>query len=236
MKILLRLIKYLFLGVLVVIIAGLTAMYIIDPVVTSRLLTVPFGAKSGPLERVSGGPLIDIPTGSAGQISAAALAKAIAYGEETGSHALIVYHDGAIQLEHYYPGHDAEEITPTQSMHKSVLAMLVGIAIKDGYIKSEDDYAYLYLPEWANDERASCALCHPEAPRTLHWSRMRRLHFKSNTAGKSELLTLPAASSSPSSPRSVMFFGSSISVIVSNTSLPMPDLSLSTAFRSRERS
>jgi len=160
MKILLRLIKYLFLGLLAVIIAGLATMYIMDPVVTTRLLTVPCGANSGPLERVSGGPLIDIPTTSTGKISPEALANAIAYGEETRSHALIVYHDGAIELEHYYPGHDAKEITPTQSMHKSVLAMLVGIAIKDGFIESVDDPAYLYLPEWANDQRQAITIRH----------------------------------------------------------------------------
>jgi CubicO group peptidase (beta-lactamase class C family) len=160
MRILFRLIKYLFLGLLVVIITGLGVMYIMDPVVTTRLLTVPFGADSGPLERVAGGPLIDIPTNSASEISAGAFAQAIAYGEETRSHALIVYHDGAIRLEHYYPGHEAADITPTQSMHKSVLAMLVGVAIKDGYIKSVEDPAWLYLPEWANDERKAITIRH----------------------------------------------------------------------------
>ena len=39
-------------------------------------------------------------------------------------------------------------------MHKSVLAMLVGIAIRDGFIASVDDPAARYLPEWANDGRA----------------------------------------------------------------------------------
>jgi len=160
MKILLRLIKYLFLGLLTVIVGGLAVMYVMDPVVTTRLITVPFGAKSGPLERVSGGPLIEIPTNSAGEISTEALQDAIAYGEETKSHALIIYHDGAIQLEHYYPGHDAEEITPTQSMHKSVVGMLVGIAIRDGYIKSVDDPAYKYLPEWTNDDRRAITIRH----------------------------------------------------------------------------
>jgi CubicO group peptidase (beta-lactamase class C family) len=160
MRILLRLIKYLFVGLLVVIIAGLATMYVVDPVVTTRLLAAPFGADSGPLERVAGGASIDIPTMSASQISDEALAKAIAYGEETRSHALLVYHDGAIRLEHYYPGHDAAETTPTQSMHKSVVAMLVGIAIRDGYIKSVDDPASLYLPEWANDARQATTIRH----------------------------------------------------------------------------
>ena len=38
-------------------------------------------------------------------------------------------------------------------MHKSVLAMLVGIAIQQGLIKSVDDPAANYIEEWAGDER-----------------------------------------------------------------------------------
>jgi CubicO group peptidase (beta-lactamase class C family) len=44
-------------------------------------------------------------------------------------------------------------LTPTQSAHKSVLAMVVGLAIAEGHINSVDDSASLYLTEWANDER-----------------------------------------------------------------------------------
>jgi CubicO group peptidase (beta-lactamase class C family) len=153
MKILGRVIKILFLCLLGLLVGGLGVMFIMDPVVTTRLVSAPFGAKSGPLERVRGGPLIDIPVSSTSQIDPAALASAVTYGEQTDTHALIVFHDGAIRLEHYYPGHDADEITPTQSMHKSVVAMLVGIAIEEGYIHSVDDPAHLYLPEWANDDR-----------------------------------------------------------------------------------
>jgi CubicO group peptidase (beta-lactamase class C family) len=38
-------------------------------------------------------------------------------------------------------------------MHKSVLAMLVGIAIDQGLIKSVDEPAATYIKEWAGDER-----------------------------------------------------------------------------------
>ena len=153
MKILIRLVKFLVVGLVALIAGGLVLMFILDPVVTSRLLSAPFGGKSGPLERVPGGPQISIPKSATSEISAEAIARAIEYGAETDTHALIIYHDGAIRLEHYFPGHDAGEITPTQSMHKSVVAMLVGIAIRDGLIKSVDDPAHIYLPEWANDER-----------------------------------------------------------------------------------
>ena len=74
------------------------------------------------------------------------------------SHALLVWQGGALQLEHYYPGHDANSITPTQSMHKSVLALLVGIAIDQGLIRSVDDTAATYIEEWAGDERSKITI------------------------------------------------------------------------------
>jgi CubicO group peptidase (beta-lactamase class C family) len=158
MKIVLRILKTLLVGLFVLIFGGLAVMYVMDPVVTSRLVAAPFGAKSGPLERVAGGPLIDVPTASTPVIAPDALEKAIAYGDETGTHALIIYHGDAIQLEHYYPGHDANSITSTQSAHKSVLAMLVGIAIAEGYIESVDQSASVYLTEWAEDERSKITI------------------------------------------------------------------------------
>jgi len=158
MKIALRIIKTLLIGLIVLICGGLAVMYVMDPVVTARLVTVPFGAHSGPLERVAGGPLIDVRTATVPVIEQAALDQAIAYGQETGTHALIVYHGDAIQLEHYYPGHDVNSITSTQSMHKSVLALLVGIAIAEGHIHSVDESASVYLTEWADDERSKITI------------------------------------------------------------------------------
>ncbi|MFQ5609879.1 MAG: serine hydrolase domain-containing protein [Woeseiaceae bacterium] len=160
MKTLLRLIKYLFTLLFLMVAGGFAVMYYLDPVVTTRLVQAPFSGIPGPRERVPGGTPVDIPAATAPGISAAALDQAVAYGRETGSHALLVYRDDGIELEHYYPGHDADSITPTQSMHKSVLAMLVGIAIEEGHIGSVDDPAAKYLDEWANDERAGITIRH----------------------------------------------------------------------------
>lgn len=160
MRTLLRFIKRLFIGLLVVIIAVFAVMYVLDPVVTTRLVTVPFGAPSGLLEPVPGGPLIAIPTVSDTErrISEQALDDAIAFAQSNGTDALIVYYDDAIELEYYAPDKDAASMHSTQSMHKSVLAMLVGVAIKEGFIGSVDDPAALYLPEWSDDGRSKITL------------------------------------------------------------------------------
>jgi len=45
-------------------------------------------------------------------------------------------------------------------MHKSVLALVVGLAIEDGFIESLDMPASTFLTEWADDERSSITLRH----------------------------------------------------------------------------
>lgn len=159
MRILFALLKYLMLGLILIIAGSLGTMYYLDPVVTQRLISVPLlGGKSGPLELVPGGPLIDTPMATEHALSDAALRQTVVYAESSGTHALIVYHDDAIELEHYYPGYSASYISSTQSMHKSVLAILVGIAIEAGHIDSVDDPAAKYLPEWADDGRAQITI------------------------------------------------------------------------------
>ncbi|MFW2405147.1 MAG: serine hydrolase domain-containing protein [Gammaproteobacteria bacterium] len=158
MKSLLTIIKYLLLTLFLLITGGFAVMYSLDPVVTTRIAQVPFKGIVGPRERVPGGKPIEIPASTSAAISQAVVDQAVAYGEETGSHALIIFRDDGIEVEKYYPGYNADSISQTQSMHKSVLALLVGLAIEDGYIGSIDDSAALYLPEWSGDDRAKITI------------------------------------------------------------------------------
>lgn len=59
----------------------------------------------------------------------------------------LVLHDGKIRLERYALGHSNTNLWSSLSVAKSVTSTLVGIAIKDGYIKSVDDYVTDYLPK-----------------------------------------------------------------------------------------
>jgi CubicO group peptidase (beta-lactamase class C family) len=155
-----RILKRLLASLVIFLVGGLAVMYVADPTITGRMLGLAFGGGLGPEERVRGAPGPELPLASpaARSIGEEALAAAIAYGEQTGSHALLVWHDGAIQLEHYYAGHDRDSRSSTQSMHKSVLALAVGIAVRDGFIASADDPAARYLPEWAGDGRAQITI------------------------------------------------------------------------------
>ncbi len=127
-----------------------------------RLFTVPMDEMVtavdwyGPLEVLSGSALsADLPRGPAASITPAALEAAIAYGTETESVALLVYHQGQLVLEHYWPGFAPDTRTDPASMHKSVLGMAVGLAIGDGLIDSVDAPASRWLTEWQGDERAA---------------------------------------------------------------------------------
>ena len=144
-------------GLVLLIVLG---FLVAKPTETIRLFGQFAGKRPGHMQLVPGTPEQPLPKASFGEraLSVESLQAAMDYGAETGSDALIVWRDGRIQLEHYYEGADESTLTSTQSMHKSVVALLVGVAIAEGYIASADDPVSLYLPEWAEDERAGITI------------------------------------------------------------------------------
>lgn len=62
------------------------------------------------------------------------------------SRGLIVVKQGSVIFEYYAPGHGADIPWVSFSVTKSVTSMLIGAAIKDGYIKSVDEPVTHYLP------------------------------------------------------------------------------------------
>jgi CubicO group peptidase (beta-lactamase class C family) len=156
----LRILKRLGLGLLALIVLALLAAYLARPVATTRLLGLPFGGSQGPTELVRGGPVPPLLVASAAQrsIPAPVLDATSKAAAETGAWSLLIWQGGALQLEQYYGDHDAQSVVSTQSMHKSVLALLVGIAIEHGLIGSVDDPAAKYLEEWAGDARRNITI------------------------------------------------------------------------------
>ena len=59
---------------------------------------------------------------------------------------LLVVKDGVVQIERYALGHHARRPWVSFSITKSVVSMLVGAAIKDGYINGVNDPVTDYLP------------------------------------------------------------------------------------------
>lgn len=93
-------------------------------------------------------------------ISPGALDEAAAFAEASNSTSLIVSHRGVIQLERYWKGEGADQVVYSFSMHKSIVALLLGIAVAEGHIGDIDDSIAEYLPEWRNDPRERITLRH----------------------------------------------------------------------------
>ena len=132
----------------------LTYLYVQEPLVVSRLGGVLIGKKPGIPERVISGNGIALKYSEESlSINPEVLSQAIAYADENKSHALLIFHEGKMQLEHYFDGYSEITQTQTASMHKTVLAILIGIAIDQGYIKTVDEKAFNYIIEWSGDGR-----------------------------------------------------------------------------------
>ena len=130
-----------------------TYLYLQNPVVVSRLGGVIMGNSPGIPELVLAKNEYRLIQATSKTISEESIELAIKFAEETDSHALLIFHKNEIQLEHYFPEYSKESITSTASMHKSVLAILIGIAIEQGHIESIDQPASDFLTEWSDDKR-----------------------------------------------------------------------------------
>ena len=108
-----------------------------------------------PAETVHGGNARPLPTGIG--INPAALAAAQAYADGQNSFALIVALNGRVVHEHYAPGFDATSHFATASMHKAVLALAYGAAIKAGKIALADRLDK-HLPEFAGDPKGAVTI------------------------------------------------------------------------------
>ena len=91
-------------------------------------------------------------------LPAASFAEMKAYSDKHQGIGLIVMVDGKVVGEDYRSGASAATRVASQSMHKTVVAMMIGAAINDGLIKSVDDPVGDYIQEWRNEPRGQISL------------------------------------------------------------------------------
>lgn len=72
--------------------------------------------------------------------------------KETKTSGLIVIKDDVIKHESYHLGADEKTLFASNSMGKSFVSALIGIAISEGYIESVDDPIGKYIKEFENTE------------------------------------------------------------------------------------
>lgn len=149
----------LFGALLALIVVLMLAIWVADPTVLRNIVsgqspTDPAGIeKSQPQERVPGKSQDNISSAPPEWIDPTGIAEAEQYADSTGSVALLIYHQGALRYEKYWPGFDQATRTNPNSMHKTVLGLLVGAAIADGFIDSVDSPASKWITEWQGDDR-----------------------------------------------------------------------------------
>lgn len=110
-----------------------------------------------PLVTVKGKPAA-LPVANEDSIAEDSLNKISAYARSHNSSALLVMHRGKLVLERYWRGSTPNSTSNSMSMSKTIVALLIGIAIEEGYIDSELDPVAKYIPEWSEDKRNKITL------------------------------------------------------------------------------
>ncbi|MCC8034647.1 MAG: beta-lactamase family protein [Rikenellaceae bacterium] len=70
-------------------------------------------------------------------------------GSTDGTLAFVIIRNDSILYENYFNGHGPQDLSGIFSVTKSIVSLLTGIAIDEGYIESVDDPVTDYLPELA---------------------------------------------------------------------------------------
>ncbi len=101
--------------------------------------------------------------------------------EEFETKAFLVLKDDTIIYENYWGGHTEETVSNSFSVAKTLVAILVGIAIEDGYIKSLDDAVSLYLKGFSGEGKREITIRHLLAMASgLDWEESGKNPFSDN--------------------------------------------------------
>jgi CubicO group peptidase (beta-lactamase class C family) len=132
------------------------------PIFFQRYVTVLFvGPFNPPLwfyepkERIEGRDAGRLPraTPAEADIDPLALERAADYAGARNTHALLVARRGHLVFEKYWAGTDFTTLESAHSFNKTLTALAVGIAVGEHRIRSIDQPAAEYIPEWRNDSR-----------------------------------------------------------------------------------
>jgi CubicO group peptidase (beta-lactamase class C family) len=141
---------------------ALLIRYVSNPVVAIRfidLFTTEADDFSTLSPRVSvpgnGSYVLPVADASSQTIKPAALNAMRKFADKHNSYGLIVVHKGIVQTEWYGDGWDRSRQTQSQSMHKSLLPVLIQAAIEEGHIASVKDPIGTYIQEWQDDPRGA---------------------------------------------------------------------------------
>jgi len=98
--------------------------------------------------------------------------------------AFLVIRDQKILFEKYWDGYSADSKSNSFSMAKSIISLLIGIAMDEGYIQSVDQPVGDFLPEFKEGDRAKVTIRHLlEMSSGLSWDEAYSSAFSMTTKG-----------------------------------------------------
>lgn len=74
--------------------------------------------------------------------------KAISNGDYGEIHSLLVVKEGKLLFEKYYQGWKIDSVHQAQSMTKSIVSTLLGLAMQQGFVKSTEDSVVSYFSQY----------------------------------------------------------------------------------------
>jgi CubicO group peptidase (beta-lactamase class C family) len=93
-------------------------------------------------------------------ISTQAITDVTKYAEQRNSTSLLIWHRGKLQTREHFAGYTPESLIVGKSMAKMVVGIVIGRAIKEGYINSLDEPAATYITEWKGTEKERITIRH----------------------------------------------------------------------------
>ncbi|MCR9245894.1 MAG: beta-lactamase family protein [bacterium] len=132
----------------------------------SRIATFPYDESTmaiewyEPLEPVPGRFDSPLPTAGAASLGfdPVRLTRAAEWADQKNSSAFLVLRRGQIALERYWRSGSRDRATVSQSLAKTLIALLIGTAIERGEIGSLDDPIGRYVAEWRDTTKGSVTL------------------------------------------------------------------------------
>jgi len=91
---------------------------------------------------------------------AAALVEAVNYAAEHHSTGLVIVRNGRLVIEQYWQQWTAATAQPIFSASKSLAAILVGMALEEGKLKSLDQSVAAFIPAWKGTPKEQITLRH----------------------------------------------------------------------------
>ena len=86
--------------------------------------------------------------------------KQAAYHQEWGTTAFLVIKNDSLFLEKYWGDHNEKTVSNSFSAAKTIISLLIGIALDEGHIKSLEDPVGNYIPEFNNMGRNVITIRH----------------------------------------------------------------------------